>query len=82
MEYGKNSAVTWTHKINKKMNHSGSLLEKKWFGVETWISEYYLTNVIYTMRKEENSLIVWEFIEYLEPDYSVLAERAEISFTQ
>lgn len=26
------------------------------------------------MRKEENTLIGWEFIEYLEPENSVLAE--------
>lgn len=26
------------------------------------------------MRKEENTLIDWEFIEYLEPENSVLAE--------
>lgn len=46
------------------------------FGREIWVSEYYLADayVIYTMRKEENTLIGWDLIEYLEPENSVLAE--------
>lgn len=34
------------------------------------------------MRKEENILIGWDFIEYLEPENSVLARRDKIFFTQ
>lgn len=33
------------------------------------------------MRKEENTLIGWEFIEYLDPEISLLARRDEISLT-
>lgn len=33
------------------------------------------------MRKEENAVISWEFIENLEPEHSVLAKRDKIFLT-